>query len=59
MNGDSLGKRYERTSQLEQMTRVGYHVKVHWEGEFDNANIVKQKPEMLTHPIVRQSPVYP
>jgi len=58
MNGDTLVEGYERTmSRLEQMTRVGYQVKVEWECEIDNASIVKQKPELLTHPIVRQSPL--
>jgi len=58
MNGDTLAERHERTmSRLEQMTRVGYQVKVQWECEFDNAGIVKQKPELLTHPIVRPTPL--
>jgi len=57
MNGDTLHESYERTMfQLEQMTRVGYQVKLQWECEFDNAGIGKQKPELLAHPRVRQSP---
>ena len=42
-------------SRLEQVTREGYLVKVQWEGEFDDAGIVKQKPELLAHPLVLQS----
>ena len=59
MNGDTLAERYERTmSQLEQMARVGYQVKVQCEWEFDTSGVVKQKPELLAHSIVRQSPRY-
>jgi len=47
MSGDSLAELYERTmSQLEQITRAGYQVKVQWEGEFNDAGIVDQKPEL-------------
>jgi len=59
MSGDTLVERYERTmSRLEQITRAVYKVKVKWECEFDNAGIVNQKPELLTHPIVEQSPLH-
>jgi len=44
-------------SRLGQITEAGYQVKIEWECEFDNAVIVNQKPEMLTHPIVEQSPL--
>jgi len=55
MSGDTLTERYESTmSRLEQITRPGYLVKVHWEGEFDYTSIVEQKTELLTHPIVEQ-----
>jgi len=55
--GDTLAERYVRTmSRLEQITRSGYLVKVQWECEFDESGIVKQKPQLLTHPIVQQSP---
>jgi len=55
---DTLAERYERTmSRLEQITRSGYLVKVKWECEFDESVNVKQKPELLTHPIVHQSPL--
>jgi len=58
MTCDTLAERYERAmSRLEQITRVGYQVKVQWECEFGDAGIVDQKPELLTHPIVRQSPL--
>ena len=53
LSGDTLAERYERTmSRLEQITRAGYQVKVQWECEFE------EKPEMLTHPLVRQTPLY-
>jgi len=57
-SGDTLAKRYERTmSRLDQITRSGYLVKVQWECEFDESGIVKQKLQLLTHPIVQQSPL--
>jgi len=56
-SGDTLAERYERTmSHLGQITRLGYLVKVQWECEFDESGIVKQKPEMLSHPILQQIP---
>ena len=33
----------------------GYEVKVQWDCEFYDAGIVKQKPELLAHPILLQS----
>ena len=52
LSGDTLAERYERTlSRLDQITRVGYQVKVQWKCEFE------EKPDLLTHPIVRQIPV--
>ena len=55
-SGDTLTERYERTmSRLEEITRSGYLVKIQWEYEFDESGIVKQKTELLTHPIVQQS----
>ena len=58
MNGDTPAEKYERTmSRLEEITRVAYQVKVQWDCVFQNASIVKQKPELLTHPIVRHSPL--
>jgi len=44
-------------SRLYQITRSGYLVEVQWECEFDKSDIVKEKPELLTHPIVQQSPL--
>jgi len=57
-SGDTLTERYERTmSRLEEITRSGYLVKIQWEYEFDESGIVKQKTELLTHPIVQPSPL--
>jgi G:T-mismatch repair DNA endonuclease (very short patch repair protein) len=59
MSGDTLAERYERTmSRLEQITHAGYQVKIQWECELDEVGIVIQKPELLTHRIVEQSPIY-
>jgi len=44
-------------SRLEQITREGYRVRMEWECEFDTSGIVRQKPELLNHPIVQQSPL--
>ena len=58
MGGDTLAERYERTmSRIEQITQAGYQFKTQWECDFDESGIVNQKPEMLTHPIVEQSPL--
>jgi len=43
--------------RLQQITRAGCQVKVLWERVFDESGLVKQKPELLTHPIVDQSPL--
>jgi len=52
LSGDNLAQRYERTmSRLEQITRTGYQYKIQWECEID------EKPELLTHPIVRHRPM--
>ena len=52
LSGDTLAEGYERTiSRLEQITRAGYQVKVQWECEFE------EKPDLHTHPVVRQSPL--
>jgi len=57
-SGATLVERYERTmSRLEQRTRSVYLVKFQCECNFDESGIVKQKPELLTHPIVQQSPL--
>jgi len=57
-SGETLAERYERPmSRLEQITREAYQVKIEWECEFDESGIVRQKPELLNHPIVRQSPL--
>jgi len=56
MNDDTLAERYERTmSRLEQITRLGYLVKFQWECDFDESGSVKQKPELLTQPIIQRN----
>jgi len=56
----NLAERYERTlARIEQITQAGYQVKIQWECEFDEAGIVNQKPELLTHPIVEESLTHP
>ena len=58
MGGDTLAERYERTmARIEQLKQAGYQVKIQWECDFDESGIVNQKPELLTHPIVEQSPL--
>lgn len=55
---DTLSERYEKTmARLEQITRAGYQVKIQWECEFDEARIVEHKPELLTHPVVMNTPL--
>jgi len=50
--GDTLTERYECTmSRLEQITRAGCQVKFHWECEFE------EKPDLLTHSVVRLTPL--
>jgi G:T-mismatch repair DNA endonuclease (very short patch repair protein) len=58
MAGDTLAERYERTmARIEQIARAGYNVKIQWECKFDESKITKENPRMLTHPIVRHSPL--
>ena len=58
MSGETLADRYERTmTRFQQITRAGYEVRIEWECEFDDSGIVKQKPELLTHPVVEQTPL--
>ena len=58
MNKDTLAELYEKTmSRIEQITRAGYQVKVQWECEFDASKIIEQKPELLSHSIVKHSPL--
>ena len=50
---------YEKTmARIEQIAAAGYTVKVMWECKFDAEKIVERKLELLTHPIVRHSPLY-
>ena len=59
MGGDTLSERYKRTmARIEQITQARYQVKIQWECQFDETKIVNQKPELLTHPIVEQSPLH-
>ena len=44
-------------SRIEQITRAGYQVKVQWECEFDASKIIEHKPELLSHSIVKNSPL--
>jgi hypothetical protein len=44
-------------SRLEQLTGAGHQVKVQWDCEFQNEGIAKRKSELLTRPIVQQSPL--
>jgi G:T-mismatch repair DNA endonuclease (very short patch repair protein) len=56
----NLAERYERTlARIEQITQAGYQVKIQWECEFDEAGIVNQKPELLTHHIVEEFLTHP
>ena len=56
---DTLAERYERTTaRLELITNAGYTVKVMWECQFDESQIVEMKPQLLTHPIVTHSPLH-
>jgi G:T-mismatch repair DNA endonuclease (very short patch repair protein) len=49
---ERLAERYEQTmARIEQITRTGYLVKIQWECQFDEAQIVEQKPELLAQPI--------
>jgi hypothetical protein len=55
--GDTLEERYARTmARTEQIARAGY-VKIQWECKFDEAKIIEENNELLTHPIVRHSPL--
>jgi len=58
MAGDTLAEQYERNmARIEMITQAGYQVKIPRECDFDESDIVNQKPELLTHPIVEQSPL--
>jgi len=58
MGGETLAERYEEMMERnEQITRAGYLVKIQWECQFDEVQIAEQKPELLTHPIVRHAPL--
>ena len=57
LDEDTLAEPYEKTmARIEQIAAAGYTVKVMWECKFDAEKIVVQKPELLTHPVVRQVP---
>jgi G:T-mismatch repair DNA endonuclease (very short patch repair protein) len=58
LSEETLAERYVRTMcRIEQIKRSGYKVTVMWECEFDEAGIVQQKPEFLTHPVVHNTPL--
>lgn len=58
ISGETFAERYKRTmTRLEHITRAVYQVRIQWECEFDEAGIVQQTAELLTHPIVEQSPL--
>jgi G:T-mismatch repair DNA endonuclease (very short patch repair protein) len=58
LGGDTLSERYEQTlGRIERIKRAGYHVKIQWECKFEEAKIVKQKSELLVHPIVKHAPL--
>jgi hypothetical protein len=58
MDGKTLAERYEQTlERIEQIEPAGFRVKIQWECNFDEAEIVKHKPELLTHPIVKHAPL--
>jgi len=57
MRGDTLAERCERKMvRIEQITRAGYQVEVHWECEFDE-EILSRIPILKTHPVVGHSPL--
>jgi len=59
LDKDTLAERYEKTmARIEQITAAGYTVNTKWECEFDEEKIVEQNPELLTHPVVRHSPLH-
>ena len=56
--GDSLTERYENTmNRIELIARAVYNGKIQGECEFDESKVVEEKPELLTHPIVKHSPL--
>ena len=58
MSGENLADSYQRTmTRFEQITRAGYEVRMQWKCEIDDSGIVKQKPELLVHPVVEQGPL--
>jgi len=58
VSGETLAERYEqRLERIEQIKLAGYHVKIQWECQFNEAKIVEQKPELLVHHIVKHAPL--
>ena len=59
MGADTLSERYERTmARIEQISQEGYQVIIQCECELDEAGMVNQKPELLTHPVVELCPIH-
>ena len=57
-SGEILVDRYERAlARFQQITQAGYQVRVRWECEFHASGIAQQKPELLAHSVVEQSPL--
>jgi hypothetical protein len=44
-------------ARIHQIVRAVYNVKIQWECKFHEARITEEKPELLTHPVVRHSPL--
>jgi hypothetical protein len=44
-------------ARIEQIALAGYNVKIQWECKFDEAKINEENSELLTHAIVRHSPL--
>jgi len=57
MAGDTLTESFEQTmARLGQIMRVGHHVEVQWECEFENEILVRQ-PELKMHPVIEHEPL--
>ena len=44
-------------NRIEQIALAGYIVKIQWKCEFEESKVVEEKPELLTHHIVKHSPL--
>ena len=58
MVGDTLAEMYERMmARVEQITRAGYQVELHWECEIKDGRILGHHPELHTQPVVKHTPL--